>query len=66
MKDGGPAFPTVTLRQYYAAKAMQGLISGGDIDSWSYQRLTEEAFSIADFMIAFEDYKNNDQPKNDH
>jgi hypothetical protein len=43
MNDG------MTLRQYYAAKAMQGLITSGVISG-----VEATAFAIADAMIEFE------------
>lgn len=67
-----PAFPSngtmgeicqegMTLRQYYAAKAMQGMMVSGWMPSqfadWSRSRhemIAEEAFKIADAMIAAE------------
>lgn len=49
-----------TLRQYYAAKAMQGLliagIKSGDV---SYEFFASEAFALADAMIAEEE---NNEP----
>ena len=58
-KTGGPAFPTIgtdidgmTLRDYFAAKAMQGLLNRdmelGDLDS---QVLADHAYEIADEML---------------
>ena len=66
MKDGGPAFPFtyldvqtgakrtvhgMTLRDYFAAKAMQGLIAGREraltADEWA-----EQAYRMADAMLA--------------
>lgn len=74
IKDGGPAFPTseqqgdnpefitiggMSLRDYFAAKAMQGMISAhnqngewtgcGDIKM--NEILSETAYSIADAML---------------
>lgn len=52
--------PPMTLRKYYAAKAMQGMLAHGtcyhprEQDShlhW-HQALVKEAFEIADAMIA--------------
>jgi len=62
-KTGGPAFPHIdsgcgrfeegmTLRDYFAAKAMQGLLNRdlelGDLDS---QVLADHAYEIADEML---------------
>ena len=62
INDGGPAFPHefkfgdgtaerhkgMTLRDYFAAKAMQGLIGNGD---W-LRDAAAEAYAIADAMLA--------------
>jgi len=56
---GKPAFPTMlyeygggsdgmTLRDYFAAKAMQGLITGGSTNA---QEIGEAAFIVADAML---------------
>lgn len=64
--NGGPAFPVgsgdmrdpvgMTLRDYFAAKAMQGLVSGhfakyGHEDYWPRPEIASEAYEIADAMI---------------
>ena len=58
LKDGGPAFPLpmgsettqgsegMTLRDYFAAKAMQGLL----VD-WNGCKCAEYAYEIADQML---------------
>jgi hypothetical protein len=63
IKDGGPAFPTgtgvtphntgMTLRDYFAAAALQGLIAGlADDDSFDWDRHLEEiAYMVADDML---------------
>jgi hypothetical protein len=57
INDGGPAFPRtgwpnetgMTLRDYFAAKAMQALIpSGQNVDSMKY---AESAYAVADAML---------------
>lgn len=62
-KTGGPAFPVpgwpddpnfngMTLRDYFAAKAMQGAVSGGCFKSdadWKAE--AEHAYGIADAML---------------
>ena len=54
-KTGGPAFPTeygavsgMTLRDYFAAKAMQQMAGGGHT-TWA--DLATDAYAIADAMI---------------
>lgn len=65
--NGGPAFPStitddslhvggMSLRDYFAAKAMQGLVSGhfakyGHEDHWPRPEIASEAYEIADAMI---------------
>lgn len=63
MNDGGPAFPQrsvdedgnlyqrgMTLRDYFAAKAMQGLLASSkyDVDE---EATASDAYIIADFML---------------
>lgn len=59
IKDGGPAFPWgehgthlggMTLRDYFAAKAMAA-IAPNFIDEWSEQSISETAYSLADAML---------------
>lgn len=62
IKTGGQAFPTVgsqysheegmTLRDYFAAKAMQGYISSDDECEWDPIYLASWAYRVADAMIA--------------
>jgi len=58
-ETGGPAFPFVcdadfdygtgmTLRDYFAAKAMQGLIENGNTDA---QQMAKAAYIMADAML---------------
>jgi hypothetical protein len=58
---GGPAFPRgeiqtapgMTLRDYFASSAMQGLLAGtvrSDTD-WSFGALAETAYNMADAML---------------
>ena len=56
---GGPAFPTLTddryfhgmdLRDYFAAKALQGLIASGD-DPFLISDMAKSAYAMADAML---------------
>ena len=57
----GQAFPVyspdcgtnsgMTLRQYYAAKALQGLLSGQWPDATDSKEIARRAFVLADFMV---------------
>ena len=66
--NGGPAFPIgsdnhapfastgMTLRDYFAAKAMQGFLSGhvahyGHDNHWPDKALASEAYDVADAML---------------
>jgi hypothetical protein len=61
IKDGGPAFPCptisigqhqgMTLRDYFAAKAMQGICASGFTHEWSNSKLADEAYDLADAML---------------
>lgn len=64
---GGPAFPFpaytypndeinhgeggMTLRDYFAAKALQGICASGPTTEWSNTRLAIESYEMADAMI---------------
>ena len=62
-ETGGPAFPTgtgvtpynpgMTLRDYFAAKAMQGAISGiaSRADEFLYAECAELSYEMADAML---------------
>lgn len=59
--DGGTAFPTetmlgyeegMTLRDYFAAKALQGLLSRGGHDKMNvHDVLAQRTYAIADAML---------------
>lgn len=65
--DGGPAFPSVelnretgfvcdqhfgmTLRDYFAAKAMQGMCAHHDTWGLSVEQLADKAFVLSDAML---------------
>ena len=57
LNDGGPAFPRdhahdghngLSLRDYFAAKAMQELIAGGSTDR---HQIAQAAYLVSDAMI---------------
>jgi hypothetical protein len=58
---GGPAFPYgtayagMTLRDYFAAKAMQGICASGPTADWSNTRIAVEAYEMADAMLKARD-----------
>lgn len=58
--DGGPAFPVgagigMTLRDYFAAQVIQGLVSGHSLNKATNQTVVttfvEQAYRVADEMI---------------
>jgi hypothetical protein len=46
--------PGVTLRQYYAAAALKGVLANPECRG-TFQELAVECFNMADWMIAVED-----------
>lgn len=64
---GGPAFPRpaseahqhgmhspqdgMTLRDYFAAKAMQGICASGPTANWTDGRIARSAYEMADAML---------------
>ncbi len=83
IKDGGPAFPRssqgpsdsldckpgMTLRQYFAGKALQGELAcqvpvssgfGGTAEWRNPGELAKRCFDISDAMIAFEENENKE------
>ena len=66
LQSGGPAFPStlqyfpddtsyhdcegMTLRDYFAAKAMQGFLSAPDT-GWAEEEMAEQAYKMADRML---------------
>lgn len=60
-KTGGPAFPCETryvkynpgmsLRDYFAAKAIQGMLAHGEHAEGGWKRLVAAAYSYADAML---------------
>jgi len=63
--DGGPAFPIgstpeewgngMTLRDYFAAKAMQGMVSAEFAGHVAADYWAEEAYKVADAMLKARD-----------
>ena len=70
-KDGGPAFPGLTyvswngqknpegisMRDYFAAAALQGLLADGHGNAWCNETCSAKAFKIADAMIKAKEAK---------
>lgn len=60
-KDGGPAFPVtnedhhawgISMRDYFAAKAMLGIVQHEDQWGETVMGVAEQAYRIADCMLA--------------
>ena len=49
--DGALIHDGMTLRDYFAAKAMQGICASGPAHEWSNSRLAAEAYDLADAML---------------
>jgi hypothetical protein len=69
-ETGGPAFPLstvnpydrsvttcdgITLRDYFAAKALQGICASGPSASWPNDHLAAKAYNLADAMLKARD-----------
>lgn len=52
MTDGGYAFGGMTLRDYFAAKAMAGLLAHGFPDDAYREILANRSYLMADAMLA--------------
>ena len=66
MNTGGPAFPApagvehiteqgMTLRDYFASKAMQGILSSWDKDTCMYAEVSAISYEMADEMLKARD-----------
>ena len=59
INDGGPVFPSeigtiskgISLRDYFAAKAMQSYLVDKDRDSFTYDQWAQAAYFMADAML---------------
>ena len=59
LPTGGPAYPTypsgysqgMTLRDYFAAQALQGMSVGGPGLNVTNAKIAEEAYALADAML---------------
>ena len=62
INTGGPAFPVpglqhnedfngMTLRDYFAAKVMQGYLTQSDSMDFTYEYLSKAAYEMADAML---------------
>ena len=61
--NGGPAFPILqdgcqfpraegmTLRDYFAAKAMQSYLLDKDLDSFTFEQWAQASYEMADAML---------------
>ena len=57
--NSGPAFPTnksntnvgITLRDYFAIKALQGICASSPTKDYTDEILAQEAYNLADAMI---------------
>lgn len=49
--DGHYSCPGMTLRDYFAAKAMQGICASKPSDFWTDDRIARDSYSLADEML---------------
>jgi hypothetical protein len=54
-RDGYAVTGGMTMRDYFAAKAMQGICASGPTNEWSNSRLAAEAYDLADAMLKARD-----------
>jgi hypothetical protein len=56
-EGGFMTFPGMTLRDYFAAAAMQGLLSSPDGGPDDWQRVADAAYEAADAMLSARERK---------
>jgi hypothetical protein len=69
-QDGGPAFPFfhawevdkegadgMSLRDYFAAKAMQGFCASASMPEWEFSDMAKQAYCAADAMLRAREQK---------
>lgn len=49
--DAKYSSPGMTLRDYFAAKAMQAMLSNQEWNHWSTEQHAEHAYGVADVML---------------
>lgn len=59
IEHGGPAFPYpehgekgISMRDYFAAKALLGMMTNHEYRGWEYPLIAEVAYQLADCMLA--------------
>ena len=50
--EGGPIEGGLSMRDYFAAAALQGICASGPSKEYTDQRLANEAYKLADAMLA--------------
>lgn len=60
-KKGTPFLVEADLRDYFAAKALQGICSSGPGGSWTDDMLACEAYRLADAMLKAREVKRDNQ-----
>ena len=56
-RNAGPASGGMTLRDYFAARALQGILSSPDGGPDDWQRVADAAYYAADAMLAARERK---------
>jgi hypothetical protein len=57
INDGGPAFPGMSLRDWFAAMALQGIKANPSWDENTRERIARAAYEQADAMLAARERK---------
>lgn len=77
VNDGGPAFPVestdhakygiagMSLRDWFAGMALQGMLAASDGCGGEYRSTSEQAYRFADAMIAQRDKRQASRPSVD-
>jgi hypothetical protein len=71
MYDGGPVHPCppesrgLTLRDYFAAAALTGIVASPEYERMTYERAADAAYAQAERMLASRSRTGN-KPQEDH
>ena len=60
-KKGALFLAEADLRDYFAAKALQGICSSGPGEHWTYDMLACEAYRLADAMLRARESSHDNQ-----
>lgn len=49
--DGMYASEGMTLRDYFAAKTLQGILSSGNLQTVNFEKIAKDSYAMADAML---------------